>query len=233
MRARLSVRHVYDLPHAALACGLGKNRRSFYRTFCQRIAEVDAVNTRHRAADIFDPQHVTGHDFRAQSASILFREHGFSAVSLSEIIKATGVTYGAFYHHFESKEDLIAKSIEETSAKALESMRERAARGERKAQYVDGYLTEQHRDDRGNGCMMAGLADEIARQPAAQPAFTHHVEGMLKGFTESRVMTRKKNTCRDAIHTLSSIVGALILARAVDDPELSKEILCETRAALD
>ncbi|BBQ00306.1 TetR family transcriptional regulator [Burkholderia sp. SFA1] len=168
-----------------------------------------------------------------EQASILFRERGFSGVSLSEIMKATGLTHGAFYHHFASKEDLIAKSIEDTSTKAREFMREGAARGESRAQYVDGYLTEQHRDDRGNGCMMAGLAGEIAREPAAQPAFTLHVEGMIKSFTESRAKTKRKNARRDAIHTLSSIVGALILSRAVDDPELSEEILRETRAALD
>jgi len=168
-----------------------------------------------------------------EQASILFREHGFSGVSLSEIMKATGLTHGAFYHHFESKEDLIAKSIEDTSAKALESMREGMARGEPRARYLDGYLTVQHRDDRGNGCMMAGLAGEIAREPAAQSAFTQHVEGMLKGLTEPGAKTKKKNARRDAIHALSSIVGALVLARAVDDLHLSEEILRETRAALD
>ena len=168
-----------------------------------------------------------------EQASILFRERGFSGVSLSEIMKATGLTHGAFYNHFESKEDLIAKSIEDTSGKALESLREGAARGAVPAQFVDGYLTKQHRDDRGNGCMMAGLAGEIAREPAAQPAFTRHVEGMLDGFTAPYAKAKKKNARRDAIRTLSSIVGALVLARAVDDPELSDEILRETRAALD
>lgn len=168
-----------------------------------------------------------------EQASLLFRERGFSGVSLSEIMKATGLTHGAFYHHFESKEDLIAKSIEDTSTKALESMREGAARGELPAQYVDRYLTGQHRDDRGSGCMMAGLAGEIAREPAAQPAFTQHVAGMIKGFSAPGAKARKKHARRDAIHTLSSIVGAIVLARAVDDPDLSDEILRETRAALD
>ncbi|SEB19061.1 TetR/AcrR family transcriptional regulator [Paraburkholderia sartisoli] len=168
-----------------------------------------------------------------EQASILFRERGFSGVSVSEIMKATGLTHGAFYNHFESKEDLISKSIEDASAKALDSMREGAASGEPTALYVDGYLTGQHRDDRGNGCVMAGLAGEIAREPAARPAFTQHVEGMLKGFTESLAKAKKKNARRHAVHTLSSIVGALILARAVDNPELSEEILRETRAALD
>jgi TetR/AcrR family transcriptional regulator, transcriptional repressor for nem operon len=168
-----------------------------------------------------------------EQASILFRERGFSGVSLSEIMKATGLTHGAFYNHFESKEDLISKSIEDASAKALGSMKESAASGEPMNQYVDGYLTEQHRDDRGNGCLMAALASEIAREPAAQPAFTRHVEAMLKGFTAPLARAKKNNARRDAMRTLSSIVGAVILARAVDNPELSEEILREVRAALD
>ncbi|WP_248323753.1 MULTISPECIES: TetR/AcrR family transcriptional regulator [unclassified Caballeronia] len=167
-----------------------------------------------------------------EQASILFRERGFSGVSLSEIMKATGLTHGAFYHHFESKEDLIGKSIEDASVKALESMKEGMARGASRIDYVNGYLSAQHRDDRGNGCLMAGLAGEIAHEPTAQTAFTHHVESMIEGFSEPRAKANKKSVRRDAIHTLSSIVGALILARAVDDPELSDELLRETRAAL-
>jgi TetR/AcrR family transcriptional regulator, transcriptional repressor for nem operon len=167
-----------------------------------------------------------------EQASILFRERGFPGVSVSEIMKATGLTHGAFYNHFESKEDLISKSIEDASAKALDSMNESAASGETVPQYVGGYLTEQHRDDSGNGCLMAALASEIAREPSAQPAFTRHVEGMLKAFTGSLAKAKRKNARRDAIHALSSIVGAIMLARAVDSPELSEEILREVRAAL-
>lgn len=168
-----------------------------------------------------------------EQASILFRERGFSGVSVSEIMKATGLTHGAFYNHFESKEDLISKSIEDASAKALDVMKQGAAAGVPTTQYVSGYLTEQHRDDRGNGCLMAALASEIAREPVAQPAFTRHVEAMLKGFSEPLAKARKKNARRDAIQTLSGMVGAIILARAVDDPELSEEILREVRADLD
>lgn len=168
-----------------------------------------------------------------EQASILFRERGFSGVSVSEIMKATGLTHGAFYNHFESKEDLISKSIEDASTKALSAMSDGAAAGQSVAQFVDGYLSEQHRDDRGNGCIMAALASEIAREPAAQCAFTRHVASMVDGFTESLAKAKRKNASRQAIHTLSSIVGAIVLARAVDDPELSEQILRETRAALD
>ncbi|SOE99473.1 transcriptional regulator, TetR family [Burkholderia sp. OK233] len=168
-----------------------------------------------------------------EQASILFRERGFSGVSVSETMKATGLTHGAFYNHFESKEDLISKSIEDTSVKALGSMKDNATSGQSMAQFIDEYLSEQHRDERGNGCMMAALASEIAREPAAQHAFTRHVEGMVEGFTEPLAKAKKKNARRHAIHTLSSIVGAIVLARAVDNPELSEEILRETRAVLD
>lgn len=168
-----------------------------------------------------------------EQASVLFRERGFSGVSVSEIMKATGLTHGAFYNHFESKEDLIARSIEDTSVKALASMREAADSGQSTAQFVDGYLSERHRDNRGNGCLMAALASEIAREPAAQCAFTRHVEAMAERLTEPLAKAKKKNARRHAIHMLSSIVGAIVLARAIDDPELSEEIIRETRAALD
>lgn len=168
-----------------------------------------------------------------EQASILFRERGFSGVSVSEIMKATGLTHGAFYNHFESKEDLISESIADASAKALGSMREGASAGQSMTQFVDEYLSQQHRDDRGNGCLMAALASEIAREPAAQSAFTRHVESMAAEFTPSLAKAKKKNARRQAIHTLSSIVGAIVLARAVDNPELSEEILRQTREALD
>ncbi|WP_109482181.1 TetR/AcrR family transcriptional regulator [Paraburkholderia sp. C35] len=167
-----------------------------------------------------------------EQASILFRERGFSGVSVSEIMKATGLTHGAFYNHFESKEDLISESIGDASMKALAAMRDGATAGQSLGQFLDEYLSEEHRDDRGNGCLMSALAGEIAREPAAQCAFTRHVAGMVEGFTESLAKAKKKNASRHAIHALSSIVGAIVLARAVDDPQLSEEILRETRAAL-
>jgi TetR/AcrR family transcriptional repressor of nem operon len=86
-------------------------------------------------------------------------------------------------------------------------MKKSAASGKPTTQYVDRYLTEQHRDERGDGCLIAALGSEIAREPAAQAAFTRHVEGTLKGLTEPLAKAKKKNARRDAIHTLSSIVG--------------------------
>ncbi|WP_454056709.1 hypothetical protein [Cupriavidus sp. Marseille-Q8015] len=111
-------------------------------------------------------------------------------------------------------------------------MKERARVGESIGQYIDGYLTEHHRDDPGTGCPMTALAAEIAREPAAQPVFTRHVVSMLEALSAPVAKGRKKRTRRDAIHTLASMVGAVILARAVDDTDISDEILREVREAL-
>jgi TetR/AcrR family transcriptional repressor of nem operon len=127
---------------------------------------------------------------------------------------------------------LISKSIEDASTKALESMKAKEALGDSLVQYVNGYLTERHRDERGNGCLMPALAGEIAREPSAKLAFTRHVEGMLRSFTSLLQKNRKRSARRDAIRTLSTIVGAIVVARAVSKPELSEEILREVRESL-
>src|SRR6266702_4412292 len=96
-----------------------------------------------------------------EQASILFRERGFSGVSVSEVMKATGLTHGAFYNHFASKDDLIAKCIDDASGKALELLQADIDSPDRVNRYIRGYLTEDHRDDPGNGCVMAALASEV------------------------------------------------------------------------
>lgn len=166
-----------------------------------------------------------------EQASILFRERGFSGVSVSEIMKATGLTHGAFYNHFSSKDDLIAKCIDDASGKALELLQADIDSPDRVNRYIRGYLTEDHRDDPGNGCVMAALASEVSRESFAKPSFTRHLNGVLKGFV-GPTRSKKGNARSEAINKVASIVGAIILSRAVDDPDLSVEILSEVRKAL-
>lgn len=168
-----------------------------------------------------------------EQASVLFRERGFYGVSVSEIMKATGLTHGAFYNHFESKDDLIAKTIGDASSKALMSMRDAEHTPEAMQEYVQNYLSEWHRDDPGMGCLMTALASEVAREPSVQPAFTRHLKGVLACLMAPFAKSKKRNVRRDAIHKISTMVGAIVLARAVDDPVLSEEILREVRNSLD
>lgn len=168
-----------------------------------------------------------------EQAAVLFRERGFYGVSVSEVMKATGLTHGAFYNHFDSKDDLIAKTIGDASSKALASMKEAEHTPEAMQEYIQNYLTEWHRDEPGMGCLMTALASEIGREPSAQPAFTRHLKGVLASLMAPFAKSRKRNVRRDAIHKISAMVGAIILARAVDDQALSNEILQEVRNSLE
>lgn len=167
-----------------------------------------------------------------EQASALFRERGFSGVSVSEIMKATGLTHGTFYHHFESKDALIAESLGDASCKALASMKDAKASTVVMQQYIQDYLTPAHRDNSAVGCLMSALGSEVAREPSVRPTFTRHVKAMIETMAGPFKAAKKRNARRRAIHQMSTMVGAMILARAVDDTNLSEEILREARTVL-
>jgi TetR/AcrR family transcriptional regulator, transcriptional repressor for nem operon len=173
------------------------------------------------------------HRLILEVASVLFRERGFDGVSVGQVMKASGMTQGAFYHHFESKEALIEECLRDASAKSLEKMAGFAERPELMAAHIQEYISEWHRDALGTGCMIAALGSDAAHEPFVQPVFTEHVEGVLNGLMMPGVSSEPKGSRRDAIQTLSGMVGALILSRAVDDPELSNEILRESRSGFE
>lgn len=160
-------------------------------------------------------------------ASRLFKDKGFESVSVAEVMKAAGLTHGGFYGHFTSKDDLVAQTLEH--ALAADSYGD----GEF-SDFVRSYLAPRHRDNPGNGCPTAGLAAAIRHQtPAAKAAMT---EGLRAQITRIEKALPKKGSTdmrRAAIGSWAAMVGAVILARAVDDPELSDEVLDETRAWID
>jgi TetR/AcrR family transcriptional regulator, transcriptional repressor for nem operon len=163
----------------------------------------------------------------------LFRERGFSDVSVGEIMKAAGLTHGPFYNHFASKEALIAECLQRGlhggEVDLLDSISNSI---EGKETYVKTYLNAAHRDSPGDGCVVAALAAEIRRQPQARNTFTEKLKVTIKKLA-SNLPWRSKHTARgDAILTLSALIGAIILSRAVDDETFSDEILAEVRQRL-
>jgi TetR/AcrR family transcriptional repressor of nem operon len=162
------------------------------------------------------------------AASRLFREKGFEGAGVAALMQDAGLTHGGFYGHFASKDDLAAEACAKTLAASAERW-VRIARetpDEALAVIVRSYLSPRHRDNPGDGCAYATLGPEAARQNSAiRHSFSEgiraHAEalaGVLPG--RSKAARRKK-----AIATLSGLVGALVLARAVDDAALSDEIL--------
>lgn len=167
------------------------------------------------------------------AASALFREHGFAGVSVGKIMQATGLTHGPFYNHFESKEALISESLQDASEKALADMDAASGTSEARLAYLHAYLSEAHRDAPGQGCMLAALASEVAREQDVRSVLTHHVTGMIDKLQRLLPWRVKKNPRSESIRMLSTMVGALTLSRAVDDPELSSEILREARELIE
>ncbi|MDR6955915.1 TetR/AcrR family transcriptional repressor of nem operon [Ancylobacter sp. 3268] len=161
------------------------------------------------------------------AASRLFREKGFDAVTVAEVMKAAGLTHGGFYGHFESKDDLVAQAI----TRALET---RAGTTLDLDAYIASYLSPAHRDNPGGGCPTAGLAAQTRHQSeAARAAMTEGFRGQLERMTAALPDGDDIERRRNAIATLSAMVGAVILSRAIDDPELADEVLEATRARIE
>ncbi|MET0430148.1 MAG: TetR/AcrR family transcriptional regulator [Microvirga sp.] len=168
-------------------------------------------------------------------ASAMFREKGFDGVGVADLMKGAGLTHGGFYGHFASKEDLAARAC----ARALEGSDARwttlidEAPDHPLAAIVSSYLSSRHRDHPGRGCAMAALGSDTGRQDGAvRKAFTRGVRPLL-AILERIVPGRDPAARRErALATMAGLVGALVLARAVDDPELSEEFLRATQAML-
>jgi TetR/AcrR family transcriptional repressor of nem operon len=160
-------------------------------------------------------------------ASRLFRERGFSDVSVAEIMKATGLTHGPFYNHFPSKHGLMVEAIRHASEEALKVLESTSPSEHGKRAYKSDYLSAAHRDHPEDGCLLAALASEIAREPAVKSAVTTHVKAAIAKMSSRFPWKRGRNARGETIRMLTSMVGALVLARAVDDDDLSREILEE------
>lgn len=158
-----------------------------------------------------------------EEASRLFRAKGFDAVSVSEVMKACGLTHGGFYGHFASKDELIAESLAhvfETSPTEPPDMQV----------FSRTYLSDAHRGNAAHGCPIAALASDTARQDTAtRAAMTDGLRAQLNRIGHAFASDDPEMARRSAIGTWSAMVGAMILARSCDDPRLSDEILRETR----
>ncbi len=160
------------------------------------------------------------------AASRLFRDRGFDAVSVAEVMKAAGLTHGGFYGHFRSKDDLIEHALTHVLAGSTG--------GEDLRTYVDAYLSPRHRDDAGGGCPTASLAAAVRHQtPGVRSAMAEGVRRRVDRIGKSLPQGDPAERRRAAIGTWAAMVGAVILARAIDDPALSDEVLEGTRAWID
>ena len=161
-----------------------------------------------------------------KAAGRLFRERGYDAVTVADVMEAAGLTHGGFYGYFRSKDDLAAQAI----AQALEIM-ERPV--DDWGGHVNRYLTEAHRDNLATGCPVAALANETTRSAGvARAEMTRAIGSTIDRMAEVAPGLDENSKRRAAIAGWAAMVGALVLSRLSDEQGLSDEILNETRAWL-
>ena len=157
-----------------------------------------------------------------------FRERGFEGIGVADLMREAGLTHGGFYGHFGSKEDLMAEACTQALERSKALWRKRAAAhpDDPLGELARIYLTPRHRDNPGQGCVMAALAADAARQgPAVRRALTDGLRAsfdFLAGLVRGSSAEAKR---RKAIAAYASWVGAMVLARAAEDEALSREIL--------
>jgi TetR/AcrR family transcriptional regulator, transcriptional repressor for nem operon len=162
------------------------------------------------------------------AAARLFRERGIDGTGVDAITEAAGLTHGAFYSQFGSKEAVVSEALRlatEESRRLLEGLSKKG-RSEALARFVKAYLAPSHRDAPGTGCAIAALGPDVARQSnAVRDRFTEALEGTLETLADLCPGTTAPQRREEAIALFSELLGALILARAVSDESLSRRIL--------
>jgi len=165
-----------------------------------------------------------------KAASRLIRERGISGAGVDALTEAAGMTHGSLYSQFGSKERLVEEALEYALAASAQTTDGAATL----ADYAANYLTTSHRDAPGRGCPLAALCCEMPRQSSGvRERFTAGLRGMigqLSARMDSGLKRRQRN--EDALALVASLVGALVLARAVNDPKLSQDILRATKSSL-
>lgn len=168
-------------------------------------------------------------------AARLFREKGYDGIGVADLMKNAGLTHGGFYGHFASKEDLMIEACQHALNKSLEGWRAKVASDPQRAlpAIIENYLTTRHRDQPGGGCPAAAMGVDAARMsPGARPAFTQATQqqfALLQDLLRDGAPEARR---QQAIATFAAMVGAMVLARSVDDEALSAEILDAVKAQL-
>ncbi|MGQ3051376.1 MAG: TetR/AcrR family transcriptional regulator [Roseateles sp.] len=165
------------------------------------------------------------------SAAQLFRERGFDGIGLNDLMQAAGLTRGGFYGHFESKEDLAAQASQRALATNRAQWQQQAERN--LSAWVKAYLSDAHRDHIGAGCGLVALAGDAARGgPAVQQVFAEGVESMAATLASQMPGGDAAERRSQALAMLSTLVGALLLSRAVGDVALSRQLREAARKSL-
>ncbi|WP_213938066.1 helix-turn-helix domain-containing protein [Pseudomonas sp. dw_612] len=157
------------------------------------------------------------------AASRLYREKGIDGIGIAELSRSVGLTHGGFYGQFPGgKEQLASEAVSRTFESNIQDWQNAKSIPE----LIKGYLTQAHLDNWSKGCPIPALGADVARTGGTvSKSFTQGVErliGTLMALIEGEDQDAKY---QESLRILSSIAGAILIARALDNPELSEQIL--------
>jgi TetR/AcrR family transcriptional regulator, transcriptional repressor for nem operon len=161
-----------------------------------------------------------------EAAGRRFKQDGIDGAGVAVVMSDAGLTNGAFYAHFASKEDLVASVVEEELRLQSATLGELAPGVAGVEQLVRAYLSPEHRDHRETGCPSAALLDEISRCPdPTKQAYTDGVLGFIDDFAAILAPEDPKSARVKTLSIYALMVGTMQLSRAIADPELADQIL--------
>lgn len=175
------------------------------------------------------------HERIIKAAAARIRRDGIDGMSVADLMSEAGLTHGGFYRHFRSRDELVEEAVDVALAHGARRAEAASSIGGTPGitAIIDGYLSPLHRDKPETGCAVAALPAEIARSSTrARRSYARQVRRYLDLLAELGPRADHDAERDEALLILSALVGALSMARAVDDPELSDEILQRTARAL-
>ena len=174
------------------------------------------------------------HERIVEAAGRAIRRSGYGGTGVAEIMKEAGLTHGGFYAHFDSREAMLAEAADRAGADGMATLaRVAAAAPPRQAlkALLRAYLSKEHVEGAETGCAVAALGSEMPRQSArVRRAATRRIKETIDLVARQSPDRGQPGAHAHALVTVATMVGALVLARAVDDPKLSNSL---RQAALD
>lgn len=165
-----------------------------------------------------------------KEASARFRRDGIGATGLQPLMKSLGLTHGGFYAHFKSKDELVETALRDASVQLRAFCDATFARERPLASFIESYLNVAHRDGAERGCPLPTMAAELGQRGTPSAIADEAISAHLTRIADS--LGGGESADEQSVMMLSSMVGALLLSRSVQDPTLSERILDTAREAL-
>jgi TetR/AcrR family transcriptional regulator, transcriptional repressor for nem operon len=167
------------------------------------------------------------HERIVETAARAIRRSGYGGTGVAEIMKEAGLTHGGFYAHFDSREEMLAEAADRAGADGMALLERVAAATPKKPleALLRTYLSKEHVEGVETGCAVAALGSEMPRQaPKVRRAATRRIKEMIDLVARQSPDWGQPGAHERALVTVATAVGALVLARAVDDPKLSDAV---------